>query len=114
MKAAFVTLACVALANNVVADPASISPASPTCVHSGGYIDGPFVPSASSARRVYLAVRDAIAPKLRTQHGARIVVQDEGDHWAVFSGVPVKRKNGYLVATMGEGDLGLEINKCTG
>jgi hypothetical protein len=63
---------------------------------------------------VYLAIRDAIAPALRRQPKARVLVDDKGDHWAAYSSVPVKTENGHLVVVMGGGGLGLDIDKCTG
>lgn len=87
--------------------------AAANCPHSGGYIDGPFVPTAATARRIYLAVLDAVAPDLRSQRHLRVVVEDEGDHWSVYSSAPVETESGHLVMLQG-GGLGLEINKCSG
>jgi hypothetical protein len=44
----------------VPAEAAASHPDKTICAHIDGYIDGPFVPTAVSARRVYLTIRNAI------------------------------------------------------
>jgi predicted glycosyltransferase len=55
-----------------------------------------------------------IAPALRLQRNETITVDDEGDHWAVYSGVPVRTEKDQIIVTTGGGGLGLKIDKCTG
>jgi len=84
-----------------------------TCPHTGGYIDGPFVPTEMAARRIYLAVRDAIAPDQRSMN-LQVKVDDGGDYWSVYAIRRVREESGRIVVLQGGGGLGLEINKCTG
>jgi glyoxylase-like metal-dependent hydrolase (beta-lactamase superfamily II) len=88
-------------------------PVAASCPHSGGYIDGPFAPTPAAARGIYLAVRKAIAPRLRWTRREQVIVNDEGDHWSVYSSVPPKTRKGGVVVRAG-GGLELEINKCSG
>jgi hypothetical protein len=84
------------------------------CPHLGGYIDGPFVPTAAAARGIYIAIRNAIAPSYRSAKHATIIAEDKIDHWEVYQRINVKNRSGQLVPLMGGAGLGLYINKCTG
>jgi hypothetical protein len=111
-------IVCVLFASapsiTVEAGPAAMRPMAAACPHLDGYIDGPFVPTAAAARRVYLAVRDAVAPDLRSQRHVRVVVEDEGGRWSVYSSMRVEERSGHLTVLMGGGGLGLKIDKCSG
>ena len=84
------------------------------CPRLGGYLDGPFVPTAEVAREIYVAVRNAIAPSYRSAKHAPVVAEDKGDHWEVSQRIPVRNESGKLVDVMGEAGIGLDIDKCTG
>jgi len=80
------------------------------CPPSGGYIQGPFAPTAATARTIYSAVRDAVAPGWSKDQ--RLVVHDAGDHWEVCSVIRARGEHGRYVHLQG-GGFGLQIDKCT-
>lgn len=84
------------------------------CPHTAGYIDGPFVPTAAGARKIYLVIRDAITPWQRAKRNLRVKVDDDGHHWDVYATKPIRKEAGKLVVARGGGDLSLQIDKCTG
>jgi hypothetical protein len=85
--------------------------ADPNCPKSAGYIPGPFVPDAGTARAIYLAVEMRTAPQRDVNRFPRVVVTDKGDHWAVFR---MEKPSKQAGRTFGGGQLELEIDKCTG
>jgi hypothetical protein len=117
MKTLSIIVAFAALANTgplgAAAEPAVSSAIGLTCPPSGGYIQGPFVPTAATARRAYFAIREAVAPDFRFTKRERLVVEDKSDHWEVSSVLHERDKQGGEVPLQG-GGFGLDINKCTG
>ena len=114
MKSIVAMTACAMLASapTCYASPATAT-GQATCQPSGGYINGPFVPTPSAARRIYYAVRDAVASDFRLMKNTSVKVVDEGDRWDVYSVVLVRNAAGRLTPAQG-GGFGMEINKCTG
>jgi hypothetical protein len=98
---------------NLVAAPEAGAGAVAACGPSGGVIDGPFVPTASVARQVFSAVLSGFRPRLRAPGRTRVVVDDKGDHWEVYSVALRRDRTGRYVAAQG-GGYGMNIDKCTG
>ena len=80
--------------------------ATPACHHEDGYLDGPFVPDAATAKAIYIAVRQK---QVSLKHFPVIRITDEGDHWAVSEGTLHPNPN-----QLGGGQFYVSIDKCSG
>ncbi len=91
------------------------------CPKVAGLIAGPYVPTATTARRIFLAIRDAVAAPIHKTKYDLIHIEDSGKTWTVYetrkADEPVYEIHGKtetFKVTGGGGGLGLEIDKCTG
>jgi len=87
----------------------------PPCPNEG-YISARLVPNAHAAESIYRTVARALSPKAFQKYPI-VVVTDEGDHWGVYqknNDPPPKPIPGAVVVTAGGGELGMDIDKCTG
>jgi len=89
------------------------------CEKQPGFMPGPVVADARTAKEIYIAV--ARAPELRKLEGrGPITVIDEGDKWGVTHYLEPKTMYGHhgkletVTVVAGGGDLAMQIDKCTG
>jgi len=89
------------------------------CEKQPGFMQGPVVPDARTAKEIYIAV--ARAPELHRLEGhGPITVLDEGDKWGVTHYLEPKRTFSHhgkletVTVVAGGGDLAMDIDKCTG
>lgn len=83
------------------------------CGLSGGVIAGPFAPTPSVARHIFSAVLGGLRPPAPPLEHTRIVVDDKGDRWEVYSVVLRRTRSGRYGPAQG-GGYGMTIDKCTG
>ncbi len=94
-----------------------LTPATSTCAHVDGFLDGPHVADEETARAIANAMI-ARNGQLEPPAEFRLYVEDDGDHWVAFQGPPE-----FLVPTSdpdvfitpyGGGGLAMNIAKCDG
>lgn len=86
-----------------------------SCPHRAGFIDGPYVATAKTARAIATALAQQMqAPDRQAQYDLNI--QDGGDHWVAFQSVRgyPRREGDALVVMAGGGGLQMRISKCDG
>ena len=103
-----------ALVTGPTPSESGVQSAAPTCQHTDGYIQGPFIPTKAAARRVYLAYRGSLEQRHRTRHRTVVIVADEGDSWSVYESILMRAPDGNLTEMMGGGGLGMTLEKCSG
>jgi hypothetical protein len=97
-------------------EPVSAQPVNVACIKQPGFIGGPFVPSTTAARLIYLAVAEEIAPDRLKQYPI-VTVEDRGDHWEVSqtrNEPEAHLQSGQVVVSAGGGQLYMNIDKCSG
>src|SRR5579863_7786980 len=105
MKA--IALALVVTSLPAIGMAAEAQQAPPHCLPSGGYAQGPFVPTPAAARSIYLAIRRIVEPHSPLSKDERLVIGDEGDHWDAYTVVSVPDKDGRPQQLQG-GGFGME------
>lgn len=84
------------------------------CTHVDGFIDGPVVPDARTARAIYAVVLARYDPKgrLRTY---KVGVEDAPEHWRVTNTPPAPHaRDGEILVRGVDAGLSMQIDKCTG
>lgn len=111
---------CVAICGAALTSPSAL--ASPSagepkwtgkCASLGGYIEGPLVGDKQTARKIYIAIRNNIAPAYRNIRPDIVQVDDKGGFWQAYQKVRAPSEGGR-VDVMGGGGIWLDIDKCSG
>lgn len=85
----------------------------PTCPPRWGQPGRPLVSTPETARAVFLAVEADFFPQADREGFPEVVVEDEGEWWAVFRYRPPEPQPGRgAIITHGGGQLSLRIAKC--
>ena len=93
---------------------ASAAPGTPACLQTLGYMAGPLVPDAGTAKAIFLAIERAIFPVQTPAGDSPVVATNDGDHWSVFRyAEPAALPDGSIVVTAGGGHLEMDIDKCS-
>ena len=93
--------------------PASADASELTCSRPGLYGRQPIVARPETAKRIFLLIEADIFPQADRDAFPEVVVEDEGDRWAVFRHRPhTANADGSVSITVGGGQLSLTIAKC--
>jgi hypothetical protein len=84
------------------------------CPSEAGFVAGPFVPDATTAAAIYVAVERARFNRDLARY-PKVTVTDRRDHWSVFRYPrPTVHSDGSITVVRGGGQLEMEIDKCSG
>ena len=84
------------------------------CMRTDGYVQGPFVPTEATARKLFAIYLDTFSPGHRDPQLHRALVSDGGDRWNIREDNRVRDKRGRIVSLMGGAGFAVSIDKCNG
>jgi hypothetical protein len=89
------------------------------CSNATGFRGRPMIRDAKTAKAIFVVVERSVYPQADLDNYRVIKALDRGDHWTVFRTARTKEvRSGdvitELIVVAGGGQLGLDVDKCSG